>query len=65
MAKTEAIRLWLRPRLDLDVSARLGQNIKLAETSVINSHDRLGTSPGRVRSTFVLRPSSRQRKPSG
>lgn len=65
MAKTEAIRLWLGPRLDLDVSARLGQNIKLAETSVINSHDRLGTSPGRVRSTLVLRPSSRQRKPSG
>ncbi len=39
---TEALKIyrWFRPLLDLDVSARLVQNIKLVEAVAINSNDR-------------------------
>lgn len=40
MAEAIAIYRWFRPLLDLDVSARLVQNIKLVEAMVIGSNDR-------------------------
>lgn len=40
MAEAIAIYRWFRPLLDLDVSARLVQNIKLVEALVIGSNDR-------------------------
>jgi dihydrodipicolinate synthase/N-acetylneuraminate lyase len=40
MNEAIAIYRWFRPLLDLDVSARLVQNIKLAEALVIGSNDR-------------------------
>ncbi len=40
MAEALAIYRWFRPLLDLDVSARLVQNIKLVEAVAIHSNDR-------------------------
>ncbi|MBW8617505.1 MAG: dihydrodipicolinate synthase family protein [Hyphomicrobiales bacterium] len=40
MAEALKIYRWFRPLLDLDVSARLVQNIKLVEAVAINSNDR-------------------------
>ena len=40
MDEALAIYRWFRPLLDLDVSARLVQNIKLVEAVAINSNDR-------------------------
>ncbi len=40
LAEARAIYQWFRPLLDLDVSARLVQNIKLVEALVIGSNDR-------------------------
>ncbi len=40
MAEAIAIYRWFRPLLDLDVSARLVQNIKLVEALAIGSNDR-------------------------
>ena len=40
-AEARAIYRWFRPLLDLDVSARLVQNIKLVEKLVIGSNDRV------------------------
>lgn len=40
LAEAIAIYRWFRPLLDLDVSARLVQNIKLVEALVIGSNDR-------------------------
>lgn len=40
MQEAIAIYRWFRPLLDLDVSARLVQNIKLVEALAINSNDR-------------------------
>lgn len=40
MAEALAIYRWFRPLLDLDVSNRLVQNIKLAEAMAIGSNDR-------------------------
>lgn len=40
MTEALAIYRWFRPLLDLDVSARLVQNIKLVEAVAINSSDR-------------------------
>ena len=40
MAEAIAIYRWFRPLLDLDVSARLVQNIKLVEAVAIGSNDR-------------------------
>lgn len=40
MDEARAIYAWFRPLLDLDVSARLVQNIKLVEALVIGSNDR-------------------------
>jgi 4-hydroxy-tetrahydrodipicolinate synthase len=40
MAEALAIYRWFRPLLDLDVSARLVQNIKLVEAVAIQSNDR-------------------------
>ncbi|WP_439496799.1 dihydrodipicolinate synthase family protein [Bosea sp. (in: a-proteobacteria)] len=40
MEEAIAIYRWFRPLLDLDVSARLVQNIKLVEALVIGSNDR-------------------------
>ncbi len=41
MAEAIAIYRWFQPLLDLDVSARLVQNIKLVEALVIGSNDRV------------------------
>lgn len=40
MAEAMAIYRWFRPLLDVDVSTKLVQNIKLVEALVINSNDR-------------------------
>ena len=40
MAEALAIYRWFRPLLDVDVSTKLVQNIKLVEALVINSNDR-------------------------
>ncbi len=39
-AEAMAIYRWFRPLLDLDVSAKLVQNIKLIEALVIDTNDR-------------------------
>ena len=40
MAESLTIYRWFRPLLDVDVSTKLVQNIKLVEARVINSNDR-------------------------
>ena len=40
MAEALEIYRWFRPLLDVDVSTKLVQNIKLVEALVINSNDR-------------------------